>query len=80
MLRLIALAALVLAANPALALTDAELIAKQYETRKICRIPDEAVTIEQSDKACEDAKVLVGQLVAKGYCFDRSEQEWRKCQ
>lgn len=80
MLRLIALTALVLAANPALALTDAELITRQYEAQHWCKIPEDAPDQAASDKACEDKVALADKLEKLGYCLVLSEQEWHKCQ
>jgi hypothetical protein len=67
-------------ASPAFAVTDAELIAKQYEVREICRIPNPEVSLEESDRACDESRQLGKQIIARGYCFSRPEVEWVKCE
>jgi hypothetical protein len=66
-------------ATPAFAVTDGELIAKQYEARHFCRIPEDAPSIKASERACEESRSLAKTLTVKGYCYTVSEQEWVKC-
>jgi hypothetical protein len=66
-------------ASPALATTDAELMQRQYKAQHWCQIPEDAPDVAASDKACADSKALSAWLAEKGYCYDRSEQEWVAC-
>lgn len=59
---------------------DAEaLISTYYDLRPKCRQPEDAdalPTEAETKAACEKLNMLGRLIVAAGYCWDHSEQEW----
>jgi hypothetical protein len=83
MKKLLGLLTLLAALSPmpvfAASASDQALINKAYEAQHFCRIPEDAPSMEASDKACAERETLWRQVEARGYCFDQHEQEFVTC-
>jgi hypothetical protein len=80
-------AALLLAAQPALAFDGAKAVENYYEVRGDCRIgvaedPLNATEAEvaESRRQCDILEELGKELRENGYCWDRSEVVWYICE
>lgn len=59
---------------------DAAKVAEDYyETRAMCRVADN-LTPEQATEKCVELASLAKELTENGYCWDKSELVWNRCQ